>query len=84
MRSFLLNIFWRSGDSKSVMTPVKFRTDQRCDYNHSEKALGQHLPLCSPVLCQVIANTQSCYRKKKVKKPNNFDVNTAKYPPLEE
>lgn len=81
-----MNRPWRSGDSKSVITSVQFRTDQRCDYSHSEKALRQHLPcLYSPVLCQVIADTQSlsCYRKKKVKKPNNFDVDTARYPPPE-
>lgn len=84
IRTFLINRSWTSGDSKSIITQ-EFRTDQRCYYNYSEKALGQQLPLCCLVLCQVTADLQSvsCYRKKNVKKPNSFDVNTAGYPPLE-
>lgn len=45
----------------------------------------QQLPLCSPVVCQVIAESQpiDCFsRKKKKKKLRKYNVNKIRYPSL--
>lgn len=51
-----------------------------CD--HGECTFRQHLPLCFPVLCPVMAKTQPirCFGKKAVKKTTHTNVIEARYP----